>query len=147
MNTTIKITKESYQVDRACIKIAPSSKGYFLVQNELNHLLILPLRAMGVEIPSRTEPEKSVGIRWSAYLKKNYILKDGDRQLCKQFVNKNRGIQPFEYSNHLLGLFRHFFYEVYLMGKGYDYFKNIDPKLLPAIDRIIMMYSSNTMAS
>ncbi|MBP3942281.1 hypothetical protein J5U18_01665 [Sphingobacteriaceae bacterium WQ 2009] len=133
----LAITKETYQLGRKCVRMAPNRSGYFLVQNEFNHLFTLVAKSYGYEIPDGLQPEISVGICFSKYLKANFDTLDGDIISYIQEVKYGRRVHTKLYSNSLLSVFRDFFYLVWLKEKGYTYFSKVDKKALPVIKMIV----------
>lgn len=131
-----------YHLERYVMNFFNVPPGHFSVLTEMTQALIAPLELMGYTLPEKLWPDISEGKMFANWLREQGIEPKALPTYLHQFRDGRPSVRAKAYPEHLLGIFRWHFREVWLPKRAMDYFAERDqvalaylPKLLPPPSR------------
>ena len=126
-----------YHIERHMLNAAKIPPSHFSILQETTFTLTAPLEMRGHTIPSNVVPDISQGILFCKYAREHLGVDTDQLPQYEHEYPDGRKVWANLYPVELLGEFRKWVNEQWLLTRAQAYFKTRDPIALPHIDQML----------
>lgn len=133
-----------YHIERHLLNQGSVPAGYFSILQEMTLTLIAPLEQAGYTLPEKLVPDISQGRMFCKHLRDVHGI---DTDTLPQYMHRyqdGRVVPAKLYPEEILGAFRKFLREEWMLRQAAAYFKPRAPEVLPFLDRLPALAGPNT---
>lgn len=128
-----------YHLQRHMDNLAKVPPTHFSILQEMTATLIAPLEVHGYRLPDAMVPDISQGKMFAKFAREQLHLDTDALPTYKHSFPDGRVADAKLYPVEVLGPFRRFISEVWMPKRAHGYFRERDPRGLPALDRVLQL--------